>query len=149
MKNLLFACAILYTLCSFSQKSNYSKSSKKNAVDEAHSFVPPTKLLNTEIWTRVSNARFECNFLRLAVEYQNFEFILFEMDGAKRELSRAPEYRILGEEIAMNTFRVSPNYPGSPRTSGSVASSYWCFCFSAKRSSVYYWMLTASSMSTV
>jgi hypothetical protein len=96
---------------------------KKNAMEEVYSFVPPAKLLNKEIWTRVSNTRFECNFLRLAVEYQNFEFVLFEMDGAKRELSRAPKYKILGEEIAMNTFRVSPNYPGSSTTSG-VASSY-------------------------
>ncbi|MCK5443633.1 MAG: hypothetical protein KAJ23_17240 [Maribacter sp.] len=124
MKNLLLVCTMLYATSSFSQSLKHPKTSKKNAVEQAYAFVPPTKLLNKEIWTRVSNTRFECKFLRLAVEYQNFEFILFEMDGGKRELSRAPEYKILGEEIAMNTFGVSPNYPGSSRTPGSVASSY-------------------------
>jgi hypothetical protein len=103
-------CAILYTTSSFSQKSTANKLSKKVVIKDAYSFIPPIKLLNKEIWNRVSNTRFECTFLRLAVEYQEFEYVLFEMDGLKRELSRAPKYSILGEEIAFNTFRVSPDY---------------------------------------
>ncbi|MCK5442801.1 MAG: hypothetical protein KAJ23_13000 [Maribacter sp.] len=106
----------IYTTSSFSQNLKQTKSSKKNAVNQEYTFVPPKKLQNKEIWTRVSNTRFECNFLRLAVEYKNFEFILYEMDGEKRELSRASKYSILSKEIAMNTVRVSPNYPVRPKT---------------------------------
>jgi len=125
MKNLLFLCAILYATSSFSQEIKHPKTSKKNEVKQAYSFLPPAKLLNKEIWTRVSNTRFECNYLRLAVEYQNFEYILLEMDGEKRELTRAPKYKIIGEKIAMNTFMVPPNYSSSSTTkSTAVASSY-------------------------
>ncbi|WP_242093915.1 hypothetical protein [Aestuariivivens sediminicola] len=115
MKNLLLICAIAYTTNSFSQKSNDSKLLTKQGQQEFYSFKPSKKLLNEEIWTRVSNTRFECNFLRLAVEYQDYEYVLYEMDEPKRELSRAPDYKTIGEEIAMNTFRVTP-YLGSNAT---------------------------------
>ena len=117
-------CAVLYTTSSFSQKSTACKSSEKAVVKDAYTFTPPIKLLNKELWNRVSNIRFECNFLRLAVEYQDFEYVLFEMDGLKRELSRAREYRIIGEEIAINTFRFPSNSSGSTTTNSTVTSAY-------------------------
>jgi hypothetical protein len=87
------------------------------AVSQEYTFVPPKKLQNKEIWTRVSNTRFECKFLRLAVEYENFEFILYEMDGKKRELCRASKYSILAHGIARSTvFGPSPHCTIRPRT---------------------------------
>ncbi len=72
----------------------------------------------------MSNIRFECDFLRLAVEYQNFEYVLFEMDEPKRELSRARSYNTIGEEIAINTFRFPLNTSGRAYTNSTVTSSY-------------------------
>ena len=108
MKNLLIVCAIAYATNSFAQKATNHNSLKLLAKEEAYTFVPPIKLLNTDLWTRVSNTRFECHFLRLAVEYQGFEFVLYEIDEPKRELSRAAEYHIIAQEIALNTVRSSP-----------------------------------------
>lgn len=113
MKHLIIVCAIAYTTNSFSQKPNDYKLLKDLVKEEAYTFVPPIKLLNTDLWTRVSNTRFECNFLRLAVEYQDFEYVLYEMDEPKRELSRSPEYRVIGQEIGLNTVRRSPNFFGT------------------------------------
>ena len=107
MKNLLIVCAIAYATNSFAQKTTEGKILKQLAFEEVYTFNPPRKLMNEEIWTRVSNTRFECNFLRLAIEYQDFEYVLYEMDGLKRELSRARDYNTLGEEIAINTFDIS------------------------------------------
>ena len=110
MKNLIIVCAIAYTTNLFAQNSNENKLLKDLVKEEYYTFVPSKELLNSEIWTRVSNTRFECNFLRLAVEYQDFEYVLYEMDEPKRELSRAPEYHIIRNEITLNTLRSSPNF---------------------------------------
>lgn len=123
MKNLLLICLLLCAFTSFSQESTVIHKTKI-ANNEAYSFIPPTKLLNKEIWSRVANTRFECNFLRLAVEYQNSEYILYQMDGNKLELSRASEYKIIGEEIAMNTFSVSPAFSGSTKTNSVAKASF-------------------------
>jgi hypothetical protein len=113
MKKLLFMCVIMYATSSFSQKSDVSKLTNDIVKKDAYTFVPPIKLLNKDLWNRVSNTRFECSFLRLAVEYQDFEYVLYEMDEPKRELSRSPEYRIIGQEIGLNTVRRSPNFFGT------------------------------------
>ena len=123
MKNLILLCAIMYATSSFAQKSPRNKLSKKAVHNNANSFSPPIKLLNKEIWHRVSPTRFECEYLRLAVEYQDFEYVLYEMDGEKRELSRAREYSTIGKEIAFNTFRVSPNYIDANKLTKGAASS--------------------------
>jgi hypothetical protein len=107
MKNLLLLYAIMYTSVSFAQVK--PQKGNKIAFSNNKSFTPPLKLLNKKIWERVSHTRFECHYLRLAVEYQDSEYVLYEMDGAKRELSRAREYSTIGREIAFNTFRVSPD----------------------------------------
>jgi len=122
MKNLLFICLFLIAFTSFSQESTFIHKTKI-ANSEAYSFIPPIKLLNKEIWNRVANTRFECNFLRLAVEYKNNEYVLYQMDGNKLELSRASEYNILGNEIAMNTFSVSSGFSGRAKTSSVVTNS--------------------------
>lgn len=123
MKTLLLICVLLGTFASFSQES-IAVHNAKIADAKMYSFIPPVKLLNKEIWNRVADTRFECDFLRLAVEYQNNEFVLFEMDGNKLELSRASEYKTIGNEIAKNTFRVSPNYAGGAKTNSVVTSSF-------------------------
>ena len=123
MKNLVLISVFLCAFTSFSQESPLIH--KTNIADNAmYSFIPPLKLLNKEIWTRVADTRFECNFLRLAVEYQNNEYVLFEMDGNKLELSRASEYKTIGDEIALNTFSVSPNYSGRAKTNSAVTSTF-------------------------
>ena len=123
MKSLLLICVLLGTFTSFSQESTAVHKSKI-ADAKMYSFIPPIKLLNKEIWTRVADTRFECEFLRLAVEYQNNEFVLFEMDGNKLELSRASEYKIIGDEIAVNTFSVSPGFVRRAKTNSAVTSTF-------------------------
>ena len=123
MKHLIIVFVIAYATNSYAQKANDNESSKLLTIEEAYTFVPPKKLLNKEIWTRVSNTRFECNFLRLAVEYLDFEYVLFEMDDLKRELSRAREYHIIGEEIAINSFRVSSNFTRNIDTNSTVSNT--------------------------
>ena len=120
MKHLLIVCALAYTTNSFSQKPNNSKLLKDLVREEAYTFVPSKELLNKGIWNRVSNTRFECNFLRLAVEYQDFEYVLYEMDEPKRELSRASKYHIIANEIVTNTLRSSPYLLGSSTTASVV-----------------------------
>lgn len=123
MKTLFPICALLFAFSSFSQES-IAVHKAKIADAKMYSFIPPVKLLNKEIWNRVADTRFECDFLRLAVEYQNNEFVLYEMDGNKLELSRASEYKTIGDEIAINTFSVSPNYSGRAKTNSVVTSSF-------------------------
>jgi len=110
MKTLLFAFVVLFVFTTYSQESKTFKFLQEKPPKKRNSFTPPKKLLNNDIWIRVSDTRFECVFLRLAVEYQNFEFVLYEMDGQKRELSRAIKYSTISSEIANNTLRSTPSF---------------------------------------
>lgn len=80
-------------------------------INEAtYSFVPVKKLQNREIWQRVSEYRFECGFLRLAIEWDNGEYVLLEMDGGKRELQRDRSYKVSTKMILKLTLNSVPNF---------------------------------------
>ena len=113
MKNLLLLYAIIHTTMSFAQVKPRQKGNKTASYSNNRAFTPPSKLLNKDIWERVSHTRFECHFLRLAVEYQDVEYVLYEMDEPKRELSRASDYRTIAKEIAINTIRDTPYFGSS------------------------------------
>lgn len=72
-----------------------------------YSLVVNRKLVNSDIWQRVSNNRFECKFLRLAVEIRNNQYFLIEMDGDKLVLAHDFDYNNIRNEIeklTLNSF---------------------------------------------
>lgn len=75
---------------------------------ENYAFQPPKSLQDKSRWKRISDVRFECGFLRLAVEYREFEYVLLEMDGDKRVLEKSPKYTDIAREISRLTLRSSP-----------------------------------------
>ena len=84
----------------------------KEQMDSEHLeavFVPHPRLLDTERWTRVSTYRFECEFLRLAVEFRDHSYILLEMDGEHRVLARSIDYNKISQRIIELTLNPRPN----------------------------------------
>ena len=92
------------------EKVNNSKISVSKSNNAIEAFSPNEKLLNKDIWQRVSVNRFECVFLRLAVELNNNEYLLFEMDGNKRLLIKNEEYSVISKAIASLTLRTCPYF---------------------------------------
>jgi len=64
-----------------------------------YSKAPNRKLANKDLWHRISEQRFECPFLRLAVEYSDNKYILIEMDENKRILASDTNYATIEKEI--------------------------------------------------
>jgi len=81
---------------------------ENNIQFQSYSFVPSRNLLNEEIWNRVSEFRFECIYLRLAVELKNNGYVLIEMDGDHRELAKSTDYNVISQKIVELTLR---NFP--------------------------------------
>ena len=77
----------------------------EEVVIETSVFMPDFDLLNEEMWVRVSEYRFESPFLRLAVEWEEGEYILLEMDGGHRILARSPFYSIISHKITELTIK--------------------------------------------
>ena len=73
-------------------------------------FVPHPRLLQEHRWTRVSTYRFECPFLRLAVEFKDHTYVLMEMDGEKRVLARSINYEMITRKIMELTLNPQPNF---------------------------------------
>lgn len=73
-------------------------------------FVPHPRLLQEHRWTRVSTYRFECPFLRLAVEFKDHNYVLMEMDGEKRVLAKNINYEIITRKIMELTLNSQPNF---------------------------------------
>lgn len=93
--------------------SNLFAQSKDSLVDQntivVQEFEPDRSLLDTFRWTRVTPNRYECSFLRLAVELKDFKYFLIEMDGNKRVLISSESYSIIRQAIMKLTLRTSPN----------------------------------------
>jgi hypothetical protein len=108
MKNiLLLTLVMLFSISMCARKKEKKKMKKENVITNAEisSFAPNKKLLNQEIWTRVSENRFECNYLRLAVELRNFAYILKEMDGKEHILAIEFNYYYIRNKILELTLR--------------------------------------------
>ncbi len=73
-------------------------------------FVPHPNLLNMSLWKRVSEYRFECEYLRLAVEFKDHTYVLIEMDGDKRILARSIYYERISNKIKELTLRSQPSF---------------------------------------
>ena len=114
MKPLLSFILIIVVSSIYSQErlkqANDTTFTKLNTYEEVEAFQPHVKLLNTSIWNRVSANRFECDFLRLAVELRNHEYWLLEMDGQKRLLARHEQYAVISHVIVHLTLRRTPNW---------------------------------------
>jgi len=66
------------------------------------------KLGNTELWHRASETRYECIYLRLAVEADGNVFKLIEMDPDYRILKESWNYSVISQEIIRLTLRRTP-----------------------------------------
>jgi len=117
MSKYFFVIAFVFFVFSVNAQETYESNTKGgNVVDmnkSAYSFVPVKKLQNSELWQRVSEYRFECVFLRLAVEWDNFEYVLLEMDGRKRVLARDRNYAVITQMIIKLTLNEVPNLSGN------------------------------------
>lgn len=79
---------------------------------EVEAFAPARPLLNKQLWNRVTVNRFECPFLRLAVELKDMHYILMEMDGDKRIIIKNPHYDVITKAIMKLTLNSRPNLSG-------------------------------------
>lgn len=100
------------------KKENYKKEDNKKedySITKLNTvaFVPHLNLLNEEIWTRVSAYRFECEFLRLAVEFRDHNYVLVEMDGEQRELAKSINYELIKNKIVELTLNTRPEFESS------------------------------------
>lgn len=87
------------------RSNDFNLITKKIKTKMRKRFKPDRKLTNKNIWYRISLYRFECGFLRLAVEWQDKEYVLYEMDGAKRELARSKDYSDIEKVIVKLTLK--------------------------------------------
>ena len=114
MKTILLIFLIFFTaLPMWSQFHERPEDRVEAAADTIYKssvFVPHPRLLNTRLWKRVSEYRFECEYLRLAVEFNNHTYVLIEMDGDKRILARSIDYIIISNKIKELTLRNSPHF---------------------------------------
>ena len=114
MKKVIRLFLILIVLSSVSQERleqfNDTTTTKFNTSKEIEAFQPDVRLLNTSIWNRVTANRFECDFLRLAVELRTNEYWLLEMDNQKRLLAHHENYAVISQVITRLTLRSSPNW---------------------------------------
>lgn len=74
------------------------------------SFVPHRNLMNTDLWKRVGNNRFECEYLRLAVEFRDHTYVLIEMDGEERIMARSINYNRISSKIIELTLNSRPSF---------------------------------------
>lgn len=109
MKKALFLIIVMFfSINMFAQQStnkNIQKEHRCTYKGYDESFVPDSKLLNQEVWSRVCEYRFECKVLRLAVEWENHEYNLLEMDGGKRLLARDKKFSNISKVITNLTLK--------------------------------------------
>ena len=114
MKKFISLCIMFAVLSAFSQlrlqPPNDTTPTKYKMEHDYEAFQPHIKLLNTSIWNRVTANRFECDFLRLAVEWRNHQYWLLEMDGQQRLLARHEQYAVIAHVIVHLTLRRTPNW---------------------------------------
>lgn len=75
------------------RSDNFKEIEKKIESERKNRFSPHSKLAQKRLWKRVSMYRFECAYLRLAVEWQEKKYVLVEMDGGKKELAWSADYK--------------------------------------------------------
>lgn len=92
------------------KEKDYKKKDYNRTKLNTATFVPHPNLLNDEIWTRVSAYRFECEFLRLAVEFRDHNYVLMEMDGEQRELAKSIDYELIKNMIVELTLNTRPKF---------------------------------------
>ena len=101
---------LLSVLCVNTLHSQVRDSLSTQNIVEIQEFEPHRRLLDSYRWKRVSPNRFECSFLRLAVELKNFNYYLIEMDGDKRVLFVDKDYGIISQKIINLTLRSAPSF---------------------------------------
>lgn len=111
MRNILILLVVALALTNVEAQNSKKLFAKFETSSEETtlkgSFAPNDKLLIQEIWKRVDEYRFECEFLRLAVEYRNQEYLLIEMDGNHRILARDVHYSVISDRILELTLKNS------------------------------------------
>ena len=92
------------------KKEDYKKEDNNKTKLNTATFVPHPRLLDEERWNRVSENRFECEFLRLAVEFRDHNYVLMEMDGEQRELAKSINYELIKNKIVELTLNTRPKW---------------------------------------
>ena len=93
----MFVSIILFT--QKTSNNHFQEETKCSLKGYDESFEPDRKLLNEDIWTRVCFYRFECKALQLAVEWENHEYVLMELNGGGCILARDKKYANIARAI--------------------------------------------------
>jgi hypothetical protein len=115
MKTVIVIILLLFLSLSVTSQDTDSLKTKAEIQKEisisTYSFIPDKRLLNKYIWKRVSEYRFECAFLKLAVEFDKHthDYVLLEMEGGKREIFRDIHYELVSQVICRLTLNITPN----------------------------------------
>lgn len=116
MKKICIIFTLLYCAASYSQETDAiaDNSLFANSIKE---FVPniytrdwPRKLKNQSIWRHVAENRFECPFLKLAVEWDGVNYHLIETEGGKRIMCTNSNYSSISSKIVELTLNSTPNF---------------------------------------
>jgi hypothetical protein len=68
-------------------------------------FTPNDDLQNKTIWKRVALHRFECNYLKLAIEFDDPDYVLYAMNGPKEALFQSVDFALIRQKITNLTLR--------------------------------------------
>ncbi len=93
---------VMFILFCLSISSLFGQTVAKDSIVESQEileFQPVKNLFDESRWTRVSANRFECRFLRLAVELKDFQYHLIQMDGDKKTLISHESYKVITKVI--------------------------------------------------
>jgi len=114
MKNICIVFSLLYCVVSYTQETE-AIADNSVSVLSVNEFVPnvytrdwPRKLKNQRIWKHVAENRFECPFLKLAVEWDGVNYHLMETEGGKRILCTNSNYSMISSKIVELTLNSSP-----------------------------------------
>lgn len=107
---LIFFFTILPLWSQFDERPEDYLEEQADTIYKSFVFVPHPYLLNKSLWKRVSDYRFECEYLRLAVEFKDHTYVLIEMDGDNRILARSIYYERISNKITELTLRSSPSF---------------------------------------
>jgi len=115
MKKVCIVFSLLYCLVSYTQEidaitgNSVSTSSTKEFVPNVYTRDWPRKLKNQRIWKHVAENRFECPFLKLAVEWDGVKYQLIETEEEGRILFANSDYSLISNKIVELTLNSSPN----------------------------------------
>ena len=70
-----------------------------------YSGSPSPELTSSDLWKKVSDNRYECDFLKLAIEWYGGDYLLVEMEGDERIIAKSRDYSKIQDLVVRLTLK--------------------------------------------